>query len=213
VTLRNPFRRAYTPNQIVALNVGRARALRGWTQEQAAEALAPYLGTKWSNASFSAVERSIRGTRVKQFSADELVALARGFDLPLGWFFLPPPPGEDAGLHAPDAGINGTDPRLLLDIVLGTDDNREPWHTALLDYAAQTARQHGTTRNATVDAKRIDADTTALAELRAAAELRHAFGDLTEARDVLLRFADLLAELDHKPHQATPAGRRRKPAT
>ena len=37
--LRNPFRRTYSPNQIVALNVGRARALRGWTQEQAAEAL------------------------------------------------------------------------------------------------------------------------------------------------------------------------------
>ena len=37
--LRNPLRRTYSPNQIVALNVGRARALRGWTQEQAAELL------------------------------------------------------------------------------------------------------------------------------------------------------------------------------
>src|SRR5215204_7540573 len=124
--LRNPIRRTYTPNQIVALNVGRARALRGWTQEQAAQALAPYLGAKWSNASFSAVERSIAGTRVKQFSADELVALSRGFDLPLGWFFTPPPPHEDAGVHVPDAGmIKGTDPQILLDIVLGTDTNRE----------------------------------------------------------------------------------------
>ena len=52
------MRRTMTPNQIVAHNVARARALRGWTQEQAAEALAPYLGAKLSGASFSALERS-----------------------------------------------------------------------------------------------------------------------------------------------------------
>src|SRR5260370_575417 len=94
--------------------------MRGWTQEQASAALAPYLGTRWSNASFSAVERSIGGTRVKQFSADELVALSRGFDLPIGWFFLPPPAEEQAGLHSPEAGVNGTDMGVVLDAVLGT---------------------------------------------------------------------------------------------
>jgi transcriptional regulator with XRE-family HTH domain len=209
--LRNPFRRTYSPNQIVALNVGRARALRGWTQEQAAEALAPYLGTKWSNASFSAVERSIVGTRVKQFSADDLVALSRGFDLPLGWFFTPPPPSEDAGVAVPDAGmLNGTDPQLLLDVVLGTDDNREPWHQALLDYAAATAKHHDTTRNTKVSAHRINASTEKLATLRAAAELRAAFGDVSEARDVLVRFADLLARLDEADSPAR-GGRSLKP--
>jgi hypothetical protein len=35
------IRRTMTPNQVVAYNVAKARALRGWTQEQAAEALAP----------------------------------------------------------------------------------------------------------------------------------------------------------------------------
>lgn len=201
--LRNPFRRTYSPNQIVALNVGRARALRGWTQEQAAEALAPYLGTKWSNASFSAVERSIVGTRVKQFSADDLVALARGFDLPLGWFFTPPPPSEDAGVAVPDAGmLNGTDPQLLLDVVLGTDDNREPWHKALLDYAAETAKHHGTTKNEKVSPRALEAGTENLAVLRAAAELRAAFGDIREAREVLLRFAGLLGHLDEPDRPA-----------
>jgi transcriptional regulator with XRE-family HTH domain len=207
--LRNPFRRTYSPNQIVALNVGRARALRGWTQEQAAEALAPYLGTKWSNASFSAVERSIVGTRVKQFSADDLVALSRGFDLPLGWFFTPPPPSEDAGVAVPDAGmLNGTDPKLLLEVVLGTDDNREPWHKALLDYAAETAKHHETTKNEKVSRRTVDAGTENLAELRAAAGLRAAFGNTSEARDVLLRFADLLGNLD-EPDGPTRGGRRR----
>src|SRR5207237_7093666 len=33
------LRRTMTPNQIVAYNVAKARELRGWTQEQAAEAL------------------------------------------------------------------------------------------------------------------------------------------------------------------------------
>jgi hypothetical protein len=194
--LRNPLRRTYSPNQIVALNVGRARALRGWTQEQAAEALAPYLGAKWSNASFSAVERSIAGTRVKQFSADELVALSRGFDLPIGWFFTPPPPSEDAGVHVPDAGMKGTDPQLLLDVVLGTDDNREPWREALLAYASQAADHVETTRNKAPTSGKVEGDLDGLAELRAAAELRKAFGDVAETRNVLLRFADLLDRLD-----------------
>ena len=81
-----------TPNQIVAYNLAQARAWRDWTQEEAAEHLEPYLGTKWSKASFSAAERSVDGERVRQFSADEIVAFARGFGLPVGFFFLPPPP-------------------------------------------------------------------------------------------------------------------------
>ena len=72
-----------SPNQVVAYNVAKARAIRGWTQEQAAEELAPYLGARLSTASFSALERSAWNVnRVKQFSADEMFALARGFDLP-----------------------------------------------------------------------------------------------------------------------------------
>jgi hypothetical protein len=213
--LRNPLRRTYSPNQIVALNVGRARALRGWTQEQAAEALAPYLGTKWSNASFSAVERSIAGARVKQFSADELVALSRGFDLPLGWFFTPPPPSEDAGVHVPDAGMKGTDPQLLLDVVLGTETNRDPWHKALLDYASQAADHETTTRNTRPTSGKVDSGIDGLAQLRAAAELRQAFGDVAETRNVLLRFADLLARLDHPdtPARADTSKSRRRNAT
>ncbi len=60
--------RTWTPNQVVAHNLTRARELRGWTQEEAADALAPYLGVRLSGASLSAIERSVQGTRVKQFS-------------------------------------------------------------------------------------------------------------------------------------------------
>ena len=73
------MRRTYSPNQVVAYNVARARALRGWTQEQAANELSQHLEERLSRASYSAIERSIGGGRVKQFSADELVALARAF--------------------------------------------------------------------------------------------------------------------------------------
>ncbi|MFN2503812.1 MAG: hypothetical protein ABR540_06200, partial [Acidimicrobiales bacterium] len=77
MTASRPFgiRRVMTANQVVAYNVIKARALRGWTQEQAAETLAPYLGVKLSGPSFSALERSaLKVDRIKQFSADDLLA-------------------------------------------------------------------------------------------------------------------------------------------
>lgn len=77
-------------NQVVAYNLTRARSLRGWTQERAAEELAPHLGRRWSKASFSAAERSVMGVRPKVFSADELLAFSRAFDLPVTFFLIPP---------------------------------------------------------------------------------------------------------------------------
>jgi hypothetical protein len=43
-TRKMGIRRLMTSNQVVAYNVAKAWAIRGWTQEQAAEELAPYLG-------------------------------------------------------------------------------------------------------------------------------------------------------------------------
>src|SRR3546814_3847945 len=63
-----------TPNQVVAYNLAQARALKGWTQDQAAEALEPHLGARWSTASYSAAERSVDGNRIRNFDADEIVA-------------------------------------------------------------------------------------------------------------------------------------------
>lgn len=86
-----------TPNQIVAHNLRRARALHGWTQDAAAERLAPLLGERWSKATFSAAERSVaQPARIRQFSADELVAFAQAFELPIAFFFTPPPELEAA---------------------------------------------------------------------------------------------------------------------
>src|SRR3954471_24800448 len=84
-----------TPNQVVAYNLTAARELRGWTQDQAGDALEPYLGVRWSKASVSQAERSVAGKFIRQFEADEIVAFARAFQVPITWFFLPPPPWRD----------------------------------------------------------------------------------------------------------------------
>jgi hypothetical protein len=86
----NQTKTPVTANQLVAHNLRRARLLRGWTQEDAAKRLEPYLGKLWSKATFSAAERSAEpGTRAREFSADEILAFTRVFGMSLGWFFLP----------------------------------------------------------------------------------------------------------------------------
>jgi transcriptional regulator with XRE-family HTH domain len=86
-----------TPNQIVAWNLKRARALRNWTQEEAGYRLEPYLGERWSRATVSAIERSVEGPRVRQFTADEIYALARAFEVPISYFLCPPAWADEVG--------------------------------------------------------------------------------------------------------------------
>lgn len=192
------IRRVMTPNQIVAYNVIKARALRGWTQEQAAEALAPYLGAKLSGPSFSNLERSaVKVDRIKQFTADDLLALSRGFDLPIGYFFTPPPPGDDAGLYAPDAGNKGLDPIVLLDAILGTPDNLQDWVDQLLAYSASHAPMPRSKREKpSVSPADLADRLTPLVELRARALVRNALGDLDGASDLLERLAEALRLMD-----------------
>jgi hypothetical protein len=191
-------RRTMSPNQIVAYNVAKARALRGWTQEEAAEALAPYWGARLSGASFSALERSAwNPSRIKVFSADELLALSRGFDLPIGFFFTPPPPAFDAGLHGPDAGMRGLDPIVLLDAVLGTPDNLGYWEAELLAYSASQAPMPKSKREKpSVSPSDLAERLAPLTTLRAKALLRETFGDVAAASEVLERLAEVLSELD-----------------
>ena len=88
-----------TPNQVVAYNLSRAREMRKMTQAQAAEELERFLGVRWSEAVFSAAERSVAGKRIREFDADTIQAFARTFNLPVGWFFLPPDSGKIVGLE------------------------------------------------------------------------------------------------------------------
>ena len=182
---------AWTPNQVVAYNIAQARLLRGWTQEQAADALAPFLGTRWSSASFSAVERSVAGGRVREFTADELLALARGFRLPIGWFLTPPASLRDVELSVPD--VKGpADRRILLDAVLGTPDSLEPWKEALMAWPAGS----GTTAKGKREVADVHGAIDDLVRTRAQMLLRESFGDIDEARAVLDRLRAVLDSLD-----------------
>ena len=215
-TLRNKLEevlpRTWSPNQVVAHNLIRARLLRGWTQDQAAEALAPYLGTRLSTASFSAIERSVAATRVKQFTADELVALSRAFGVPLGWWFTPPP---DGAMHTPDNPRTGVDFDELVDVALGTPDTLPAWTDALQQWAAGRARVgHASGRR-----RRPASPVTGQIDLHASTLIRERFGDIGEARDVLRRLADLLDQLDEPAgagtvrHDPTPKGAGRRATT
>jgi transcriptional regulator with XRE-family HTH domain len=207
-TLRNRLKealpRTWSPNQVVAHNLARARLLRGWTQDEAAAELAPYLGFHLSAASFSAIERSIAGTRVKQFTADELVALSRAFELPLGWWFTPPPEGA---MHTPDQPRTGIDFDNLVDLVLGTADTLPAWTDALHQWAAARA---GTT---SASGRRVAAGLAEQIDRRGRTLLRERFGDLTQARDVLRRLADLVAELDEPQPPSVGEGDPRRRTT
>ena len=78
-------------NQVVAYNVRAARELRGFTQDDFADRLEPYLGQRLTQASVSAIERAFDGERRREFDAQELLTFALVFDLPIIWFLLPPP--------------------------------------------------------------------------------------------------------------------------
>jgi hypothetical protein len=197
---RKQSRPLWTPNQIVAFNVAKARLLRGWTQEQAAEALAPYLGTRLSGASFSAIERSVDVARGREFNADELLAFARGFRLPLAWFFTPPSAWEGVGVATPDAGEEGLDPLVMLHAVLGTPETLEPYKQYLFSWPDPRHRLRiyadGTTENLGPVAEDVHPLLDEVLRNRARRLLRDRFGDVDQARDVLNSLTAILDELD-----------------
>ena len=86
--------RGWTASQVVAHNLTRARELRGLTQAEIADRLSRFTGASWTATTVAQAEGSVAGNRVRQFTANELVALARTFDLPVLYFFLPPGSGE-----------------------------------------------------------------------------------------------------------------------
>ncbi len=126
--------RAWTASQVVAHNLTRARVLRSLTQSEAAERLSRFTGSKWSQATVAQAEGSVGGQRVRQFTANELVALARAFDLPVLFFFLPPDDGE--GRLMTDDAKGGLPWEYLLVLLLGHRDN----FSILADRAANWSR-------------------------------------------------------------------------
>jgi transcriptional regulator with XRE-family HTH domain len=100
-------------NQIVASNLARARRLRGWTQAETVKQLDQRAGVQTTVVNLSAYERSVDGKRRREFDADDLLAYARTFQLPITWFLLPPDPTQPK-LSTEDHP-DGRAPTLVLD--------------------------------------------------------------------------------------------------
>lgn len=112
-------------NQIASYNLRAARELRGWTQEDLAERLEPFLGTRPTQATISALERAWDGDRRREFDVQELAVYAMALDLPILWFLLPPP-----GDHREIQGLGRSLDDLYI-LLLGRHDQLEPVYERL----------------------------------------------------------------------------------
>jgi len=83
--------RTVTINQVVARNMALARRRREMTQDQLGQVLTRITGRPWSNATVSSAERSWGTDRIRQFDADDLIALAQALQIPVTSLLLPPP--------------------------------------------------------------------------------------------------------------------------
>ena len=187
----------FTANQVVAFNLAQAREWRGWTQDEAADALAPYLGVRWSKATFSQAERSVAGRFIRNFTADEIVAFARAFELPVTWFFMPPPPwgapGLPSRLVAPDDPQFGQSVAMLVDLIFG-DDSQQALLTLRLDGFLDALGPAGLTaaqgRIASLVAHRVEAI------------VRKAFREMEDWQTTLRAMADQLGQLELRSKRA-----------
>jgi transcriptional regulator with XRE-family HTH domain len=180
-----------TPNQVVGYNLTQAREWKGWTQDELAEALEPYLGKRWSKASVSQAERSVAGKFVRQFTADEIVAFARALDLPLGWFFMPPPPWADPAtpvkLSTPDRKRYGTALAELVDLVFGDEHGQALLELRLRAFLDQLGSSGPLSHKQEAVRRLVSAKVDALVD--------HALGDLDTWQTQLRALANHLEDL------------------
>lgn len=84
-------------NAVVSYNLRLIRERQGWTQQAVAQRLAQLTGHELPQASISAMERGFDGDRRRRFDAHELYLLSVVFDVPIAYFFLPPPTTDRPG--------------------------------------------------------------------------------------------------------------------
>lgn len=115
-------------NAIVSYNIRAIRERRGWTQQSVAERLGRLTGHELPQASISAMERGFDGDRRRRFDAHELYLLSMVFDVPIAYFFIPPP-GTGFGLLA-DTGRPVTE---LYANLLGREHQLPPFDERLAE--------------------------------------------------------------------------------
>jgi hypothetical protein len=122
----------------------------GWTQAQTGEMLEPFLGIRLNQAGVSAIEKTFDSHRRRNIDVSEVVAFARCFGRPVGWFFMPPP-GTGDEIVEPVAGEklkNDLKAADLVTVVLGTAEGWDLLAQRVLELAASGfPAAHDTMRN------------------------------------------------------------------
>jgi transcriptional regulator with XRE-family HTH domain len=173
----------------------RLRRRRGLTQGEVARLLSSVAGKEWSEAMVAHAERSVTGTRVREFTADDLVTFARAFDVPVLYFLTPPPTG--VFVQVPHSRITTMD---MLEAVLGRPDNLAEWEALLDEWNFAGDEQVPFPLDAD-RRQQIRATAGEIALIRAHHLIRRRFtGDLLQLRDTLRSLADLV--LDVEQHEA-----------
>jgi transcriptional regulator with XRE-family HTH domain len=155
-------------NAVVSYNIRAIRERRGMTQTGVAERLAQLTGHLLPQASISAMERGFDGERRRRFDAHELYLLSMVFDVPIAYFFIPPPGltgveladtrrpvaelyrsllGTDAQLEEMDRRLDdikiqnpdGTDD--VLTALFGADAGAGNWHQHFRTWRAERLRE------------------------------------------------------------------------
>jgi transcriptional regulator with XRE-family HTH domain len=121
---------ALTANQLVGYNLTRIRKALGLSQDEARALLAPY-GLSLSKNVYSAAERSYDGKRVRQFTADDLVAMSLAFGVPISYFLSPPPPKDRPAGAAFYSGKERVSWRGIYDVMLDGQHSALTFHRAL----------------------------------------------------------------------------------
>jgi len=175
----------YDVNAVVAYNLRAIRKVRGLTQEQVAERLAAFTGHRLLQASISAMERAFDGGRRRLFDAHTLYLLSKVFDVPIIYFFLPPPAWLDHTLGGTNDPVGS-----LLESSLGTTEtmtiiDRRLVETALARPRGNGSRETDASELGCVDRWRSDlrrmSEIDCNARLREIADLLRALTDLHDA--------------------------------
>ncbi|MGH9025170.1 MAG: helix-turn-helix domain-containing protein [Acidimicrobiia bacterium] len=155
-------------NAVVSYNVKAIRERRGMTQQAVADKLAMLTGHQLPQASISAMERGFDGERRRRFDAHELYLMSVVFDVPIAYFFIPPPAsglaeladtqrpvaelwrsllGTEAQLEAVDARLaeikidNPEAADEVLAAIFGPEEAQRNWHQQFRAWRRQRLRE------------------------------------------------------------------------
>jgi transcriptional regulator with XRE-family HTH domain len=175
-------------NAVVSYNLKAIRERHGWTQQEVADNLGRLTGHVLPQASISAMERGFDGERRRRFDAHELYLLSVLFDVPIAYFFVPPPGSERT--HLADTGDRLS---TLYAAVLGQERQLAPLDERLTEIGIKNPEEADQAMMAVLDPKTATGawhDHFRVWRKRRLRQLERQYGDrLDEVADFLADFA------------------------